>query len=498
MTPSPISTLTPGGEFSNRGEETAYRVQLLPDFRRQLRLVFLCAALLNALFFLSDWRFFGQPHFAVAAVSRSAIVLLSLFCFARIDALRTPDRLEKACLAWGFPVVAASAGLVRPHTELSMFAICMLPVVFYLALPISFRGRVALGLSCSAATLGSFIAGSPRSDINPGLILSLATINTVLVLAQVRINRLQRQAWSAARKAEEASATLQTLLQAVPAPLVVTALEDGRLLEANAAARAYFGPEVLGETFSIQDFLEGPAARAHAAPLAVDAAPRETEVRLRLPDSTHREAMLVTAQAVVGGLRALLTIVIDITQRKEMEVHLRRIAATDPLTGLANRSSFFNRSAAEIRRAERHGHPLAVAMLDLDHFKQINDTEGHEAGDAALKAFADLCRATVREQDLVARIGGEEFALLLSETRAADALPVAERLREAVAGLRRAGAARRMTVSIGISEWWPQETNLEAALKRADRALYEAKQSGRNRTRICHADPALAPEEAPI
>ncbi|HPS66660.1 MAG TPA: GGDEF domain-containing protein [Holophaga sp.] len=474
MTPSPISTLTPGGEFSNRGEETAYRVQLLPDFRRQLRLVFLCAALLNALFFLSDWRFFGQPHFAVAAVSRSAIVLLSLFCFARIDALRTPDRLEKACLAWGFPVVAASAGLVRPHTELSMFAICMLPVVFYLALPISFRGRVALGLSCSAATLGSFIAGSPRSDINPGLILSLATINTVLVLAQVRINRLQRQAWSAARKAEEASATLQTLLQAVPAPLVVTALEDGRLLEANAAARA------------------------HAAPLAVDAAPRETEVRLRLPDSTHREAMLVTAQAVVGGLRALLTIVIDITQRKEMEVHLRRIAATDPLTGLANRSSFFNRSAAEIRRAERHGHPLAVAMLDLDHFKQINDTEGHEAGDAALKAFADLCRATVREQDLVARIGGEEFALLLSETRAADALPVAERLREAVAGLRRAGAARRMTVSIGISEWWPQETNLEAALKRADRALYEAKQSGRNRTRICHADPALAPEEAPI
>ena len=483
--------LTLGGELSNRIDEATFRARRLPESRRQLHLAFLWAALLNCLFFISDWRFSGASYFAVAMASRATIVLGSLLGLACLGAIRTFGQLQILCFAWGLPVIAASAGLMRPHTELALFATCMLPIVFYLALPISFHGTLALGISCSLATLAAFITGNPWSGANPGLIFSVATINTVLILVLIRINRLQRLEWLATRAAEASSAvlsehhrTLETLLHAVPVPLIITAQESGRLLQANDAARAYFGAEALHEAFSIQDFLDQPGTQAHPPSLPEDGRPQEVEVRLRMPNSDRRDALLVTALAMVGGSKAILTIVIDMTRRKELEAHLRQLAATDPLTGLANRTRFFSKSVAEIRRAQRHGHPLAVVMLDIDHFKRINDTDGHEAGDAALKAFADLCRVVVRNQDLVARVGGEEFALLLPETEAEGALELANRLREAVAGLRTGANNRSMTVSLGVSEWRSQETTVEAALNRADKALYEAKQSGRNQAKV--------------
>jgi diguanylate cyclase (GGDEF)-like protein len=164
-----------------------------------------------------------------------------------------------------------------------------------------------------------------------------------------------------------------------------------------------------------------------------------------------------------------------------MEARLALLAHTDPLTGLANRHRFFDAAAAEIKRSRRRGSPPAVLMLDLDHFKGINDSLGHEAGDAALRRVAMLCRTLLRSQDLACRLGGEEFAVLLPETGAEGALALAERMRRAVEGLRLDQDGAQLTVSVGVAVVAGEEPSVNPALARADRALYAAKRAGRNK-----------------
>ena len=174
----------------------------------------------------------------------------------------------------------------------------------------------------------------------------------------------------------------------------------------------------------------------------------------------------------------------------EMHRQLLEQAHTDPLTGAANRRAFLERAREEIARSRRYGHPLSVLMADIDHFKRINDTHGHAAGDEALKRFAQLMRDDLRPSDLVGRYGGEEFVVLLPETEVADAPVVAERLRAKVeaAELVHEGTRFRMTVSIGVAAVDLYNSSvggsIEPALNEADAALYRAKESGRNRVVI--------------
>ncbi len=161
----------------------------------------------------------------------------------------------------------------------------------------------------------------------------------------------------------------------------------------------------------------------------------------------------------------------------------RNDAAHDGLTGLANRRSAMARLDADIAQAHRHGQPLSLLTLDLDHFKRINDAYGHAAGDRVLTEFATVLRESLRLGDVGARIGGEEFIALLPQTDALAALQVAERIREQCEARRIAsdeGAEIRFTISIGLSELAPYE-DAAHLLARADRALYRAKNSGRNR-----------------
>jgi len=163
---------------------------------------------------------------------------------------------------------------------------------------------------------------------------------------------------------------------------------------------------------------------------------------------------------------------------------LRRLSATDRLTGLHNRGAFDERLAEEGSRARRHGRALTVAFLDVDGFKAFNDTHGHAGGDAALRAVAEICRRAVRRSDIVARYGGDEFALILPETSALEALGRLEEIRRTVAAtpvLAGGTGTRRVTVSIGVASW-PADGNsaVEVAMV-ADRRLYKAKRGGRNR-----------------
>ena len=174
----------------------------------------------------------------------------------------------------------------------------------------------------------------------------------------------------------------------------------------------------------------------------------------------------------------------DITERRALEQELARQAKTDPLTGLSNRRHFLEQAELELSRAVRYDCFLSVMMLDLDKFKVINDTHGHQVGDNVLRKVCEVCLKTLREVDIVGRIGGEEFAILLPESDVRQALEVAERLLHDIANASiplEHGEDLNVTASIGISTFSGVETTVEKLLNLADKGLYEAKRTGRNR-----------------
>ncbi|MEG3180203.1 GGDEF domain-containing protein [Sphingomonas sp. LT1P40] len=168
------------------------------------------------------------------------------------------------------------------------------------------------------------------------------------------------------------------------------------------------------------------------------------------------------------------------------EAALRRAATIDDLTGLLNRRAFLAALDVEIARATRSGGSMAVALIDLDHFKRINDRFGHQGGDETLRKFAEIATQTMRNTDAMGRIGGEEFALLMPDTDQIQSGIAGERLREAIARrhfILPSGGIAPVTISVGVAHFKPGET-AEQLLQRADEALYEAKDSGRNMTRL--------------
>lgn len=171
-------------------------------------------------------------------------------------------------------------------------------------------------------------------------------------------------------------------------------------------------------------------------------------------------------------------------ENKNVREELERRAYNDYLTGLANRRHFFERAEEEIARHSRHGGDLSVLMFDIDNFKRINDLYGHSTGDAVLKKIAQITMETLREIDLIGRIGGEEFAVLLPHTGLEEAMVVAERLRKAIEQgeiVLNEGLSPCFSASFGVTCAGERSTNIDMLLNRADKALYEAKESGRNR-----------------
>lgn len=169
----------------------------------------------------------------------------------------------------------------------------------------------------------------------------------------------------------------------------------------------------------------------------------------------------------------------DITLQKALEEKLQHLATRDELTGLYNRRMFKELCLKEISRAKRHPKPFSLAIFDIDYFKNINDTHGHDAGDFVLQAMAKLCLERIRQDDFLARWGGEEFVLLLPDTALGEAKELCERLRGAIAGYDFLQPPQ-VTVSFGLTGFVPED-GLESLVKRADQALYAAKKSGRNK-----------------
>jgi diguanylate cyclase (GGDEF)-like protein len=173
----------------------------------------------------------------------------------------------------------------------------------------------------------------------------------------------------------------------------------------------------------------------------------------------------------------------DITDRKLIEFELSRLAATDSLTGLPNRRFFIETANREVERVRRFGTSTSVVMIDLDFFKSVNDTYGHAMGDQTLCSFAQTCKRSLRPTDLLARLGGEEFAVLLPGADAEGGMGVAEMLRRSVAETKIEGSEGSISVtsSSGVTKILRSDQSIDDALRRADSALYTAKRQGRNR-----------------
>ena len=204
----------------------------------------------------------------------------------------------------------------------------------------------------------------------------------------------------------------------------------------------------------------------------------------------------VAASAIAVAM-AMLIAAANGTAREAARRHEQQLLHAcrfDSLSGAMSRAYVNELGARDVSLARRHGRPLAIAMLDIDHFKRVNDSYGHAAGDRVIRALVDTCRNSLRRDDYVGRVGGEEFVCVLPETGAAEALACAERIRVHFARLEMSGAAEpvRATVSIGVAMLGEHET-WDSLVADADRALYRAKNGGRDRVELAGVQPAAGP-----
>lgn len=194
----------------------------------------------------------------------------------------------------------------------------------------------------------------------------------------------------------------------------------------------------------------------------------------------------IAAYVFSGLLPVVSTIAFLLMCTERSQRDLERSARLDYLTGIYNRGAIEELAAAQLAQAQRHGMPMSLMVVDIDHFKRINDELGHAAGDKALAETVKLFRTLLRTEDLIGRLGGEEFVVLMPDTDAIQARNAGERLRRAVANnpLQLDPGERPMTVSIGVAEFRAEDAGFARLLLRADSALYAAKRGGRNRVQV--------------
>ncbi|MFT4174420.1 MAG: diguanylate cyclase, partial [Rhodocyclaceae bacterium] len=294
---------------------------------------------------------------------------------------------------------------------------------------------------------------------------------------------------------------LRNLLDAAPCAIFMIDAEDNSLLFFNRHADDTFGLRVRMSQHARPDFMPPADLAALLGALRQDGSVSEREVQCEvLPSSALHWFHASVARVYYEGRRAMFCALLDIDARRQAEVQLRlaraeaetanrelrllnmeleQIASTDRLTSVFNRRHFEEVALREMSRARRYNLPLALIIIDLDHFKHINDDFGHAAGDRVLIEFTQLARTHLRSSDVLARWGGEEFVILATSTALDEAVVLADKIRELLAGHDFEGL-RPVTLSAGVTSLSMRDT-FDAFVRRADTALYQAKSAGRNR-----------------
>ncbi|MCY1275141.1 diguanylate cyclase (GGDEF) domain protein [compost metagenome] len=300
-------------------------------------------------------------------------------------------------------------------------------------------------------------------------------------LALLTMRRILQDSQRHAREAEASAHRFERLMGVANAGMLV--VEDGRILDANPMLERLFAQrreQLLGQPLE-RLVTEAEAPLLTRLLLQADGRPHDIEA-LRGDGGSFPAELAIAA---LDDSRQRLVEIRDVGHRKALEQQLLHLATTDPLTGTLNRRAFEDRAEQELQRARRQNSPLCLALLDLDHFKAINDLHGHQMGDEVLRQFSRLCQQQARRTDLFARYGGEEFLFLLPDTDMDAARHLLERLRLALEGLEIAAPSGplRVSVSIGLAGVSAGD-DLHQLQGAADAALYRAKQQGRNRVEL--------------
>ena len=334
---------------------------------------------------------------------------------------------------------------------------------------------------------------------------------SVTQLGLLLLLRFSRREWD--RRLKQSTATIEslsqrnTLLLDAAADGICGVNREGNITFINRTALTMHGfklEEVLGKNPHELFHHHGPDGRAYLAENCMfmqtlkDGEAREGEEWLiRRDGSCFPVKITITPIFEQGQKNGAVVVFHDITEQRNRQDALLQLATTDSLTGASNRRHFLDQLDAELARQRRHGGLASLLMTDLDFFKRINDEFGHAAGDAVLGHFVHIVRQTVRRSDVIGRMGGEEFAILLPGDGINGARELAERLRRAFESnpVKIGNVLIPATVSIGISDLRADDMSADAPLHRADEALYSAKEAGRNRTALY--DPAWTRSKFP-
>ena len=295
--------------------------------------------------------------------------------------------------------------------------------------------------------------------------------------------RLERLVMLRTSELQQSEENFRALLATVPVPMLLIGLDDDRVRFCNERAADLFETTVEDIVGACAPHLhpEEETRRRFRETLERDRRIDAAAVEIRTRRGSHFHSLLNARTLVSGGETLVMLTLTDMTEQKRIEEQLRALATIDTLTGALTRRHFFDLAELEWARSMRHRHPLCVALIDVDHFKSVNDRFGHGMGDEALRLVAETVRSKLRRHDLLGRYGGDELALLFPETPLEGAQQVSDRIRRAVAGIRLTHGELevKLTISGGLVARRDDEL-LVAACQRADAALYAAKDSGRD------------------
>lgn len=354
--------------------------------------------------------------------------------------------------------------------------------------------KIATGLTPDYWTLA---VGNAVSDYRTSLWRSLyinvgaAAVVIVMLAGGIWLVRRERALHD---RIQRFASTVSTIVENMPTPIAVVDHATEKILLANEPLLAVFGAVAgAGQPFP-QLFVDAANWSEVLATCTDEAMPMLTRdgTRHMLVQCTQLE---LVEKAETSG--TLLVTLVDVTRQQQLLKQLRTEADFDALTGLANRRYFERAAQIAVEHARQQNNPLSVLALDLDLFKRVNDTYGHPAGDRVLQAVARIFEGALRDTDLAARIGGEEFAAILLDTSLGQARAIAERIRTTLQNtpvVLESAQTISQTVSIGIAMYNESETDLVRTQERADAALYTAKRAGRNRVQIFVPE-APAPQE---
>jgi diguanylate cyclase (GGDEF)-like protein/PAS domain S-box-containing protein len=407
---------------------------------------------------------------------------------------------------WGYPLAAWAAFLAfvfffpEAHYDIPTPLIVAIPVVITGSTLGIFGGIVSglIGLPMTLLAHETFHSDGSNLSLARLVISTLAYcliggIGGNLYDLRKRLDRELEKSRGEIQLREEIQTALaeseknyRTLFELESDAIFIVQNQDGQILEANSAACSLYG-------YSHEELLSKKNTDISAEPEQTRAATRATaplDKVVRIPLRYHRKKdgtvfpVEITARFIVWKDRSVhIAAIRDITERRKIEQELERLATTDPLTGLANRRQFFHQAGEIFTRARHYPYRLSILMLDLDHFKEVNDNFGHATGDAALREVARRLRENIRPTDILGRYGGEEFTVVLPRTDLAEARQIASRLCEAIADkpIMVDAVNVRVTVSMGVAGLDENVTSLDELLTRADQSLYAAKEAGRNR-----------------